>query len=104
MKQESILGYICQYAKEQPDTLAVCELRKKVTYEEYWHLIKKMAAVLQKQGIKKGDHVLLKCTQNINYLVIFSALQYIRALVIPVEKGTKPERINRNCQMVDAAV
>ena len=61
-----------------------------------------MAAVLQEQGIKKGDHVLLKCTQNINYLVIFSALQYIRALVIPVEKGTKPERITEIAEWVDA--
>lgn len=102
MKQESVLGYIGQYAKEQPDALAVCELRKKVTYQEYWYLIKKMAAVLLKQGIKKGDHVLLKCTQNINYLVIFSALQYIRALVIPVEKGTKPERITEIAEWVDA--
>ena len=31
MQKESILQYIKDYADSQPDTLAVCELRKSVT-------------------------------------------------------------------------
>ena len=44
-------------------------------------------------GIRKGDHVMLRCTQNIDYLTVFSALQYMQALVIPVEKSTSVERV-----------
>lgn len=36
---------------------------------------------------------MLRCTQNIDYLTVFSALQYMQALVIPVEKSTSVERV-----------
>ena len=73
--------------------MAVCELRKSVTYKEYWSSIRKTAGVLMGMGIRKGDHVMLRCTQNIDYLTVFSALQYMQALVIPVEKSTSVERV-----------
>ena len=90
---DTILHYIQKYAQTQPDTMAVCELRKSVTYKEYWSSIRKTAGVLLGMGIRKGDHVMLRCTQNIDYLTVFSALQYMQALVIPVEKSTSVERV-----------
>ena len=90
---DTILHYIQKYAQTQPDTMAVCELRKSVTYKEYWSSIRKTAGVLMGMGIRKGDHVMLRCTQNIDYLTVFSALQYMQALVIPVEKSTSAERV-----------
>ncbi|MBU5430521.1 acyl--CoA ligase [Kineothrix sp. MSJ-39] len=102
MRKDSILQYISEYAKTQPDTLAVCELRKTVTYEQYFTNIRKMAAVLMAAGIQKDEHVILKCTQNINYLTIFSALQYMGALPIPVEKATMPERMTEIAAQVEA--
>ena len=36
MYKQTVLHYIQEYAQMQPDTLAVCELRKTVTYAEYW--------------------------------------------------------------------
>lgn len=90
---DTILHYIQKYAQTQPDTMAVCELRKSVTYKEYWSSIRKIAGVLMGMGIRKGDHVMLRCTQNIDYLTVFSALQYMQALVIPVEKSTSVERV-----------
>ena len=79
---ETVLHYIKKYAETQPDTLAVCELKKHLTYAEYWTAIRKMANVLLQNGIKKNAHVILRCTQNIEYMVLFSALQYMQALVI----------------------
>lgn len=90
---DTILHYIQKYAQTQPDTMAVCELRKSVTYKEYWSSIRKTTGVLMGMGIRKGDHVMLRCTQNIDYLTVFSALQYMQALVIPVEKSTSVERV-----------
>ena len=90
---DTILHYIQKYAQTQPDTMAVCELRKSVTYKEYWSSIRKTAGVLMGMGIRKGDHVMLRCTQNIDYLTVFSALQYMQALVISVEKSTSVERV-----------
>ena len=43
MYKQTVLHYIQEYAQTQPDTLAVCELRKTVTYAEYWSNIRKTA-------------------------------------------------------------
>lgn len=99
---DTILHYVRQYAETQPDVPALCELRKKVTYREYWDNIKRMALALRNTGVQKGDHVVLRCTQNIDYLTIFSAIQYIQALVVPVEKSASPERISEIGNRVDA--
>lgn len=99
---DTILHYIQKYAQTQPDTMAVCELRKSVTYKEYWSSIRKTAGVLMGMGIRKGDHVMLRCTQNIDYLTVFSALQYMQALVIPVEKSTSVERVLEIGRRVDS--
>ena len=87
----------------QPDTLAVCELRKTVTYAEYWSNIRKTAHALQDMGICMGDHVMIRCTQNIDYLTVFTALQYMQVLVVPIEKSTSAERAVEIGQRVDAA-
>ena len=57
---ETVLHYIKKYAETQPDTLAVCELKKHLTYAEYWTAIRKMANVLLQNGIKKNAHVILR--------------------------------------------
>ena len=54
MRKDSVLAYIKEYAKTQPDTLAVCELRKTVTYEQYFMNIRKMAAVLMSAEIGRA--------------------------------------------------
>ena len=52
MRKDSVLAYIKEYAKTQPDTLAVCELRKTVTYEQYF--IIPMIALLQSPSSKSS--------------------------------------------------
>ena len=103
MYKQTVLHYIQEYAQTQPDTLAVCELRKTVTYAEYWSNIRKTAHALQDMGICMGDHVMIRCTQNIDYLTVFTALQYMQVLVVPIEKSTSAERAVEIGQRVDAA-
>ena len=54
-------------------------------------------------GICRGDHVMIRCTQNIDYLTVFTALQYMQVLVVPIEKSTSAERAVEIGQRVDAA-
>ena len=104
MRKNSVLHYIKDYANTQPDKYAVCETRKNVTYSEYWKNIRKMATVLSDNGIEKGMHVVIRCTQNIDFLVIFTALQYVGALPVPVEKTLGADRMAEIAKAVDASV
>lgn len=105
MRKETVLHYIRDYARTQPDTLAVCELRKNVTYRQYWQSIRRTATVLKDTyGVEKGQHVMIRCTQNIDFLTVFSALQYLQTFPIPVEKGTSLERMVEIADATDASV
>ena len=104
MRKNSVLHYIKDYANTQPDKYAVCETRKNVTYSEYWKNIRKMATVPSDNGIEKGMHVVIRCTQNIDFLVIFTALQYVGALPVPVEKTLGADRMAEIAKAVDASV
>lgn len=103
MKKDTILQYIAEYAQTKPDTLAVCEVRRSVTYREYWDNIRKAASALAAQGVKKGDHVVMRNLQNIDFLTVFSALQYLGAVPVPLEKTTGIDRLNEVAGSADAA-
>ena len=104
MRKNSVLHYIKDYANTQPDKYAVCETRKNVTYSEYWKNIRKMATVLLANGIDKGTHVVIRCTQNIDFLTVFTALQYVGALPVPVEKTLGADRMTEIAKAVDASI
>lgn len=102
MKKETVLEYIAEYAALQPDKLAVCELRRSVTYKEYWSNIRKTAACLSSMGIEKGEHVIIRNLQNIDFLTVFTALQYISAVPVPLEKTTGLDRMSEIAHVADA--
>lgn len=93
MKKSTVIQYIAEYADTQPDKLAVCELRKSVTYSQYWRNIRKTATALNSLGIKKGEHVIIRNLQNIDFLTAFTALQYVGAVPVPLEKTIGIDRI-----------
>ena len=51
MGKATILHYISEYAKTQPEVFAVCELNRQMTYAAYWSAIRKTAGVLIRYGI-----------------------------------------------------
>ncbi|MBQ8249890.1 MAG: acyl--CoA ligase [Clostridia bacterium] len=102
MKNGTILEYIAGYADSQPDKLAVCELRRSVTYKEYWTNIRKTATALASIGIKKGDHIVIRNLQNIDFLTVFSAIQYIGAVPVPLEKNLGTDRMGEIAGAADA--
>lgn len=101
MRQKTILHYIAAHAQSQPEKLALCEARKSISYGEYWHKIKCTATALAKKDVRRSAHVMLTARQTIDYLTAFSALQYIGAFPIPLEKSTSPERIAEIAGQVD---
>lgn len=104
MRMDSVLHYLEYYAKTQPDKPALCAGKSHLSYAEYYSNIRKMATVLSEAGIKTDEHVIIRCTQNIEYLVTFTALEYMGALPIPVEKITAADRVAQIAKQVEAKV
>lgn len=55
-------------------------------------------------GVTRGRHVMIRCTQTIDFLTVFSALQYIGAFPVPLEKSTSEARFLEVARLAGADI
>ncbi|MBR5420247.1 MAG: acyl--CoA ligase [Lachnospiraceae bacterium] len=92
---KTIIEYIAEYAssdghKTRP---ALIDARESLSYEELWERIRRYSALLRKNGVKAGDHVLIRCTQDVSYLTAIFSVQLLGAVSVPLEKDASEPRI-----------
>lgn len=90
----SIIEAIKYYAVEKPDKVCLRDSKRCVTYSEYFSLIEKNAIFFIKQKVKKGDCVVLKAEQSIDYLSAFHGVQLAGGIPVPLEKNVKADRLS----------
>lgn len=88
----SIVECIKQYALETPDKLAIIDEKTELTYEQYWNQICKVGSYLLSLGCKKGDYIVVKNTQTVEFMVIFHAIQLMNGIAVPIEKSANEGR------------
>ena len=100
----SILEALNTYAKLTPDKLCVCDKKNKATYAQFWNMISKCAEYLENSGVKKGDVVVFKGSQKIEYLFAVFSIQLLGAVACPLEKAVKEDRILEIMDFVDSKI
>ena len=98
----SIVEKVLWHSKETPDKLAMADGKRGYTYSELAHTIAKLAVVLEDGMVSKGDYVLVECTQDVNFLMLDLACQYIGAVFVPLEKNAAQERVSSIYEEMDA--
>lgn len=74
-----------EFAVERhPNRLAVVEGDRRYTYRQYHNEVEKVAASLQKIGIKQHDRVMILLKNRLENTVIYWALQKIGAIYTPI--------------------
>ena len=68
MSYSSILEAIKSASEITPDKICLGDKKNKVTYKQFWKMINKGASFLEENGVKKGDVVVLKGAQKVEYL------------------------------------
>lgn len=92
----SDVEYICHYASETPDKLAVIAGKTKITYRELWRLVRGFACYLKRQtGLQKGDIVLAKATQTADYPVLYYGVHLAGGIFAPVEHSSSGDSFER---------
>jgi len=94
-KIKPLIELLAGYAETQPDIYFAADSNGiSLTYREAWHKIKCVAKNLTElYNIKKGDKVLIRCNQSVNYLIIYLACNLTNAIFVPVEESASDERI-----------
>ena len=98
----SIVEKVLWHSKETPDKLAMADGKRGYTYLELAHTIAKLAVVLEDGMVSKGDYVLVECTQDVNFLMLDLACEYIGAVFVPLEKNAAQERVSSIYEEMDA--
>ena len=93
MSYNSILEAIKSNAEREPDKLCVGDKKNKVTYGQFWKMLNIGAAYLMNNGVEKGDVVVLKGAQKVEYLFAVFSIQLMGAVACPLEKSVKEDRI-----------
>ncbi len=75
-----------QLLEQLPPSYEICIHNNKVlTARELIEQSKKLAAYLERNNIKKGDHVLLACEMGVEFLILFIALIHLRTKIALVD-------------------
>lgn len=90
---QSIVEAVCSHASKTPEKFCAADGRYEFTYRTFWEHIYGYAAHLKEMGIGKGDHVVVRNTQNTVMLITGLAIQLVGAVFVPLEKNVADQRI-----------
>ena len=90
---KSIVEAVFAHAESTPDKLCIADINGAYTYLQYSKKISRLAHLLFAKGIQAGDKVVVKCTQDVDYLALAFAIQLIDAVFVPLEKSCVDEKL-----------
>ncbi|WP_428244978.1 class I adenylate-forming enzyme family protein [Eubacterium sp. Marseille-QA0814] len=91
-------------AEKTPDKLCVGDKKNQVTYKQFWNMVKKAAVYLQEKGVQKGDMVVIRGAQKVEFLLGVFSVQLAGGAVCPLEKAIKDDRIIEIMNFVDSNI
>ncbi len=89
---KTVLQCIKANAEKMPDKMAVADVNLSFSYSEYWDKIQNAAAFLENIGAKKGEYILIKASQTVEFMVLLHAVQLSGAVCVPLEKSINKAR------------
>lgn len=98
----SIVETVAHFAKTTPEVRCIAENDKVCTYGELWEDIQRFAFLLKKQGLRKGDRVMIHTTQTIMHVAVLLAVHLVGAITVPIEKRIATDRVREIMGQVGA--
>lgn len=95
--------YLRQDARDYPDKPAVVCGDETVSYAELYRRVLLRADELRSQGIRERQGVVMRTTQDVEFLVQYFAIHMIGAVAVPLEKDTPQPRFDEICRQVQGA-
>lgn len=101
-KPDSIVEAVACYAASQPQKFCIADGKRAFNYEEYWKAVTGYARHLQQLGVGDQDCVVVRNSQNTDFVVAGLAIQLLGGIFVPVEKNIASNRIMEIYEMVEA--
>jgi long-chain acyl-CoA synthetase len=92
------------HAELQPDKSALIDPGRSLSYGEFDGLVDRVAAALQREGVRPGDVIAICSANSIDYAATFIGALRCGAAVAPLAPSTTPEGLERMLANCDATV
>lgn len=86
-KRKSIVEYLAIHASENPLKIAVVANGIETTYSELWKLVRGYASYLFRKGIQKGDFVVTRASQSLDFVVIYFGVHLAGGVIASLERN-----------------
>ena len=90
------------HARQRPDSPALQDGKSALTYAELDAMMDRIAAALQRDGLRAGDAVALCAAPSVPYAVVFLGALRAGAAVAPLAPGSTPASLVRMMEDADA--
>lgn len=91
--KNSVIEAIAANAQAAPDKLCFADESHAYSYAQAYERVVKLAHCLQEMGVAGGENVVVKCTQDTDFVICGLAIQLAGGVFVPVEQDAVEERV-----------
>ncbi|WP_214108307.1 non-ribosomal peptide synthetase [Acrocarpospora catenulata] len=90
----SMQSLVADHVRQRPDSVAVVDGTRRLTYAELWARAGSIAAALRRAGVTAGDLVGLCCERGADLVAGMVGILRAGAAYVPLDPGYPPERLS----------
>lgn len=102
--RKSVVEFVSEHAAQTPEKIAVISNGTQTTYKELFELVHGYCNYLHEMGIKKGDIVVTRATQNLDYVVLYLSVHLSGGVFAPLERNIPNDRLFEIVKRIGAKV
>ena len=100
----TLVEAVCGHADRRPNVRAVIDNKGIHTFQDVWQDACICAALLGELGLKKGERIVMECSQDERFLAVNLACQLRGIIFVGVERRIAPDRLREIVDQTEAAV
>lgn len=100
--KDSLIEYVREHAEKNPNKIAVFSIGKGYTYSTLYNYAQRYGSFLLNQGLNRGERIVVKSIQSIEYIIIYLGVHYAGGVISTVEKSSKDENILEIAEDIEA--
>lgn len=89
--RKSVVEYVSEYARHTPSKTAVIAGGTETSYQKLFELVRGYSDYLKESGIQKGDIVVTRAGQSLDYVVIYLAVHLAGGVIASQERSISDE-------------
>jgi len=78
-----------------PDNSAIVHNSHRISYSDLYARVVKLAAVLQKQGLSRGDRIVIALENSVDYVVSYFGVILAGGVTVAINPDIKPAGLQR---------